>query len=101
MVNRHDPKNKKKELRRKRTRDREGERLKIRKCRGAWVVQLVKHLTSAQIMISQSYEFEPYIRLYADSSEPVACWILSPSLSALLPLMLGLSLSLSPSTNKH
>ena len=43
--------------------------------RGAWVAQLVGPLTTAQVMISHVVcEFQPCIRLCADSSEPGACF---------------------------
>ena len=61
---------------------------------GAWVAQSVKHPT---LDLSSGHdltvcEFEPHIRLHADSVEPA--WdSLSPSLSAPPPLALSLSLS--------
>ena len=59
---------------------------------GAWVAQLLKHLTSAQVMISQFVSSSPVLGsvLSAQSLEPVSD-SMSPSLSA--PLMLLLSLS--------
>ena len=51
---------------------------KINKHWGAWVAQLVKRPTSAQVMISH---FEPRIRLCADSSEPGACFRFCVSLA--------------------
>ena len=85
---------------------------------GAWVAQSVEGPTSAQVMISPSVssspdltlcEFEPRAGLWADSSEPGACFVFCFSLSlcpssirALLSFSLSLSLSLSLSkTNKH
>ena len=49
---------------------------------GAWVAQLVKCPTSAQVMILQFVELEPHTRLCADSSEPGAgfTFCVSPSL---------------------
>ena len=68
---------------------------------GTRVDQLVKHLTSAQVMILQSVSSSPMSGsvLTAQSLEP-ALDSVSPSLSALLPLMLCLSLSLSLSLKK-
>ena len=61
---------------------------------GAWVAQLVKPLTLG-FGLGHSLtvcEFEPHVRLHADSAEPA--WdSLSPSLSA--PPLLTLSVSLS------
>ena len=61
---------------------------------GTWVAQLVKHMTLAQVMISQSMSLSPR------SGSVLTAQILdpsldsgSPSLSALLPLALCLSLS--------
>ena len=43
--------------------------------RGTWVAQSVKQPTSAQVMISHTVrEFEPRLRLCADSSELGACF---------------------------
>ena len=63
---------------------------------GAWVAQSVKRLTSAQVMTSQFVGLSPAWGsvLTAQSLEP-ALDSVSPSLSAPLPLMLCLSLSLS------
>ena len=62
--------------------------------RGAWVAQLVKQLTSAQVMISQSVGSSPASGsgLMAQSLEPASDSV-SPSLSA--PPLLVLSQSLS------
>ena len=72
--------------------------------RGAWVAQSVKHLTSAQVTISQFVGSNPLSGsvLTARSLEPAPDSV-SPSLSAPPPLMLRLSLSLSLSLkiNKH
>ena len=69
--------------------------------RGAWVAQLVEHLTSAQVMISRSVSSSPASGsvLPARSLEPASDSV-SPSLSAPPPLMLCLSVSLSK-LNKH
>ena len=58
-----------------------------------WVAQLVKHLTSAQVMISQFVSLSPALGsvLTAQSLEPASDSV-SPSLSAPPPLMLCLSL---------
>ena len=65
--------------------------------RGACVAWSVKHPTSAQVMISQFVGSSPALGsvLTAQSREPVSDSV-SPSLSALPPLMLHVSLSLSP-----
>ena len=63
--------------------------------------QSVKHLTSAQVMISWFHEFEPHVGLCADISEPGTCFRFCLPLS--LPLLLSLfplSLSLLK-LNKH
>ena len=61
---------------------------------GAWVAQLVEHLTSAQVMISRSVGLSPASGsvLTAQSLEPASDSV-SPSLSDPPPLMLCLSLS--------
>ena len=61
---------------------------------GAWVTQLDKGPTSAQVMISQFMGSSPASGsvLIAQSLEPGSD-SMSPSLSAFLPLMLCLSLS--------
>ena len=61
---------------------------------GAWVAQWVKHLTSAQVMISRFVSLSPTSGsvLTAQSLEPASASV-SPSLSALPLLMLCLSLS--------
>ena len=62
---------------------------------GAWVAQSVKHLTSAQVMISQFMSSSPTMGsvLTAQSLEPASDSV-SPSLSAPPLLMLCVSLSL-------
>ena len=62
---------------------------------GTWVAQLVKHLTSAQAMISRFVSSSPASGsvLTAQSLEPALVLCVSLSLSALPPLMLCLSLS--------
>ena len=42
--------------------------------RSTWVAQLVKRLTSAQVMISQCVGLSPRVGLCADGSEPGACF---------------------------
>ena len=70
--------------------------LKIIDLRGAWVAQSVERPTSAQVMISRSISSSPAsgsvlpARSLAPASDSV-----SLSLSALPPLVLALSLSLS------
>ena len=49
--------------------------------RGAWVVQLVKRPTLAQVMISRVPGFEPHVGLSAHSSEPGAYFRFCVSLS--------------------
>ena len=63
--------------------------------RGTWVAQSIKHLTSAQVMIS------PFVGSGPASGSVLTAWSLqpasdsvSPSLSALPPLALSPSLSL-------
>ena len=46
-----------------------------------WVAQSVKHLTSAQVMISLGHEFKPHIGFCANSTEPGACFRFCVSLS--------------------
>ena len=74
---------------------------KNRKLRGAWVAQLVKHLTSAQVMISWFKGLSPESgsMLRAHRLEP-ALDSVSPSHSVFVSLSLSLSLSLSK-INKH
>ena len=76
----------------------EGINLSLKIDRGAWVAQLVKYPTSAQVMISQVMGLSPASGsvLTAQSPEPASDSV-SPSLSAppLLVLSLGLSFSLS------
>ena len=64
-----------------------------RKVRGAWVAQSVGHLTSAQVMISQSVSLNLALgsMLTARSLEPASDSV-SPCLPALSPLVLFLSL---------
>ena len=66
--------------------------LKVHLWRGAWAAQLVKCPTSAQVMISQFVGSSPMSGsvLIVQSLEP-ALDSVSPSLSALPPLMLFLS----------
>ena len=73
--------------------------LNIKKIRGAWVPQSVRHPTSAQVVISQFVSLSPASGsvLTTQSLEPASDSV-SPSLSA--PPLLVLSLSLSK-TNKH
>ena len=70
-------------------------RIKSKQFRGAWVVQLVKHMTSAQVMISQFVGSSPMSGsvLTAQSLEPASDSVY-PSLSAPPQLALCLSLSL-------
>ena len=65
-------------------------------CGGAWVAQLVKHSTSAQVMISQFVSSSP--AFCADSSQPGACFGVCASLSLSAPLLLILCIS---KINKH
>ena len=62
--------------------------------RGAWVTQLVKRLTSAQVMISWFMSWSPVLGsvLTAQSLEPASDSV-SSSLSAFAQLALCLSLS--------
>ena len=62
--------------------------------RGGWVAQSVKHPTSAQVMISRFVGSSPASGsgLTAQSLEPASDSV-SPSLSALPPLVISLSLS--------
>ena len=62
--------------------------------RSVWVAQSVKRLTSAQVMISWFMGLSPasVSVLTAQSLEPALASV-SPSLSALFPLILCLSLS--------
>ena len=70
------------------------------KSRGAWVAQLVKHLSSAQVMISWFMGSSPVLGpvLTAQSLEP-ALDSVCVSLSA--PLLLMLCLCVSKITNKR
>ena len=61
---------------------------------GAWVAQSVERPTSAQVMISWS-EFEPRVRLCADSSEPGAYFGFCVSLSLFPSPAHALSVSVS------
>ena len=67
---------------------------------GAWVAQLDKRQTLAQVMVSWSVSLSPTsgFVLTAQSLEPASDSVF-PSLSDLLPLMLMLCLT--PSKNKH
>ena len=69
--------------------------LRIELKRGAWVAQSVKHLTSAQVMISQFVSSSSALGsvLTAQSLEPASDSV-SPPLSAPPLLMFCLSLSL-------
>ena len=69
---------------------------------GAWVAQLVKLPTSAQVMISQFLSLGPTLDsvLTAWRLEPVSDSV-SPSLSNPPPFSLSLSLSLLKLNNKH
>ena len=62
-------------------------------CRGAWVAQLVKRPTLAQVMIPRFVSLSPALGcvLTAQSLEPALASV-SPPLSALPLLMFGLSL---------
>ena len=68
-------------------------------CWGAWVAQLVKHPTSAQVMVSRFMSLSPTSGsvLTAQSLE-LASDSVSPCLSA--PLLMSLSLSLSLSLSR-
>ena len=69
--------------------------------RGIWVAQSVERMTAAQVMnYLRVCEFEPHVRLCADSSGPRACFGFFVSLSLPLPCLLALCLSLSK-INKH
>ena len=48
---------------------------------GPWVAQSVKHLTSAQVIDITVHGFEPRDGLWAESSEPGACFGFRVSLS--------------------
>ena len=63
-----------------------------KKNRGTWVDQSVKHLTSAQVMISRSMSLSPVLGsvLTAQSLEPASNFV-SPSFSAPSPLTLSIS----------
>ena len=61
---------------------------------GTCVAQSVEHLTSVQVMISRVHEFEPRVRLCADSSKPGACFRFCASLSFCPSPAHALSLSL-------
>ena len=66
--------------------------------RGAWVAQSVKRPTSARSR-SRGREFEPRVRLWADGSEPGACFRFCVSLSLCPSPVHALSLSV-PKINK-
>ena len=55
------------------------------------MAHLVKRPTLAQVRLSQICEFEPQVRLCADSSEPGACFGFCVCLSVCLSLSLSLS----------
>ena len=61
---------------------------------GAWVAQSVKHLTSAQVLISRSVSWSPASGsvLTAQSLEPASDSV-SPPLSLPLPCLCAFSLS--------
>ena len=68
--------------------------------RGAWVAQLVEHLTFAELMITQFVSSSPVrpMSALADSPEPGAwslLWILHLPLSLPLPLLHSVSVFLS------
>ena len=69
------------------------------KNRGAWVAQSLKHLTSAQVTISQLVGWSPASGslLTAQSLDPISDSV-SPSLSLPLPCLSSVSLS---KINKH
>ena len=75
-------------------RSKDTNRLKMKGWRGAWVIQVVKCPTLAQVMISWFMGSSPMLGsvLTAQSLEPASCSV-SPSLSAPSSLMLCLSLS--------
>ena len=58
---------------------------------GSSVGSVVKHPTSAQVMISRVREFKPCVRFCAGSSEPGACLGFCVSLSLPLPHSCSLS----------
>ena len=62
---------------------------------GAWMAQLDKRPTSAQVMIFAVCEFKPHVGLCADSSEPGACFGFCVFLSLSLPLPHSCSVCLS------
>ena len=66
--------------------------------RGAWVAQSVKRPTSARSR-SRGPEFEPRVGLWADGSEPGACFRFCVSLSLCPSPVHALSLSV-PKINK-
>ena len=67
--------------------------------RGAWVAQSVKRPTSARSR-SRGREFEPRVGLWADGSEPGACFRFRVSLSLCPSPVHALSLSV-PKINKR
>ena len=75
--------------------------LKIHKPRGAWLAQLVKRPTSAQVMISRFVGSSPVLGsvLIAWSLEPASDSV-SPSLFLPFPRLHSVSLSLSLSLSK-
>ena len=74
--------------------DKETAAIKANKQRGAWVAQLVRRLTSAQVMISQFVSLSPAMGsvLTAQSLEPTSDSV-SPPLSTPPLLMLCVSVS--------
>ena len=72
--------------------------LKLVHDRGAWVAQLVKPLTSAQVVVSQFVDSSP------ESGSVQTAWSLDPPLDSVSPSLsapLLLTLSLSFKINKH
>ena len=63
--------------------------------RGAWVAESVKRPTSAQVTISRSVSLSPAVGLWADGSEPGACFQFCVSLSLCPSPVHALSLSVS------
>ena len=70
----------------------DGVAIRMLRARDTWVAQLVKRPYVAHVMISWFKGFEPHIGLAAVSAEP-ASDPLSPSLSALPPLVLSLKIN--------
>ena len=59
------------------------DQLRAEKQRGAWVAQSVRRPTSAQVRISRFVSSSPRVGLWADSSEPGACFGFCVSLCCL------------------